>query len=450
MLRIYTAMVASLSSSDGICCCSSSDLVPAEKREKYAKRASKMIHKTFAGTKFKDVPVIAVSTKERVDGTVVHGTMMTDGAQCLGVQDLVNTMIQMVPEINVQRKEDGDFMMYIDHCFSIKGQGTIVTGTLSEGCVSVGQSIEFPMMGLVRKVKSIQAFKKPVARAIAGDRVGICVPNLSATHIERGLACKPGSMCTYTHAIVRVDKVRFFPSSIHSRKKLHILIGHSSVMATLEFFGMPRFSTRAWVQAANGDFAWENDYIYQDELYGTEGRPISSEDWYQNSDWRLKDTQRAFVGPQWALVKFEEQVLARPGALILGAKLDTDLDACTCRIALSGTILANIEEKSRLRVFKIKSKEGTIRTVEPDRMTAVCSGLFASNNAVTTFLGMCVRGPDGNLGVIDSPYGTKGDCRVKFKEPVSIAGQEPAPVVLKFKQFLHGSDNGSKKREIEQ
>ena len=434
---------------DSILCCSA-DLIPTEKREKYAQRASKLIRKTFAGTKFKDVPIIAVSTKEHVDGSVVS-ELMTGGAQgCLGVQDLVDTMARMVPEMNVKRKEDGEFMMYIDHCFSIKGQGTIVTGTLSEGCVSIGQSIEFPLMGIVRKVKSIQAFKKSVSRAIAGDRVGICVPNLSASQIERGLACKPGSMCTYTHAIVRVTKVRFFPSKIYSRKKLHILIGHASVMATLEFFGMPRFSTRKWAQAGDGDFAWENHYIYQDELYGIEGRPIGSENWYKNSDWRLKDAQQTCNGPQWALVKFEEPVLARPGALILGAKLDTDLDACTCRIALSGKILVNIEHTSRLRVFKIKSKEGNISTVEPGRMTAVCNGLFASNNAVTPFLGMYVRGPNGILGVLDSPYGTKGDCRVKFEQPVSMVGDEPSTVILKFKQFIHGSDTSSKKREIEQ
>ena len=50
----------------------------------------------------------------------------------------------------------------------------------SQGVVSQGDTIELPALGLQRGVRSIQAFKRPVTRAVRGDRVGVCVAQLDA------------------------------------------------------------------------------------------------------------------------------------------------------------------------------------------------------------------------------------------------------------------------------
>ena len=54
------------------------------------------------------------------------------------------------------------------------------------------QTIEIPELRVQRKVKSMQMFRKPVDKAVQGDRVGVCVTQLEATALERGLACTPG------------------------------------------------------------------------------------------------------------------------------------------------------------------------------------------------------------------------------------------------------------------
>lgn len=46
--------------------------------------------------------------------------------------------------------------------------------------MSQGDTIELPALGLQRGVRSIQAFKRPVTRAVRGDRVGVCVAQLDA------------------------------------------------------------------------------------------------------------------------------------------------------------------------------------------------------------------------------------------------------------------------------
>jgi len=70
---------------------------------------------------------------------------------------------------------DSPFLFSIDHCFQIKGQGTILTGTVLSGMVKVGDTIELPALKQDKKIKSMQMFRKPVQAAKQGDRVGICV-----------------------------------------------------------------------------------------------------------------------------------------------------------------------------------------------------------------------------------------------------------------------------------
>jgi selenocysteine-specific elongation factor len=53
-------------------------------------------------------------------------------------------------------------MFAIDHCFRVKGVGTVMTGTVLGGCVKVGDSIELPLLKMEKKVKSMEMFRKPV------------------------------------------------------------------------------------------------------------------------------------------------------------------------------------------------------------------------------------------------------------------------------------------------
>lgn len=68
------------------------------------------------------------------------------------------------------RDPSGPFSMAVDHCFPIRGHGTVMTGTVLRGTVRVGDSVEIPSLSVEKKVKSIQCFKKPVEAVSQGDR----------------------------------------------------------------------------------------------------------------------------------------------------------------------------------------------------------------------------------------------------------------------------------------
>jgi selenocysteine-specific elongation factor len=85
-----------------------------------------------------------------------------------------------------ERSPEGLFRLPIDRVFTIKGFGTVVTGTIISGKVSVGETLEVLPKGLESKVRGIQAHGKPVESATAGLRAGINLQGLEKAAIDRG------------------------------------------------------------------------------------------------------------------------------------------------------------------------------------------------------------------------------------------------------------------------
>jgi len=63
----------------------------------------------------------------------------------------------------------------------------------------------------------MQMFKKPITRARQGDRVGICLPQLDANLIERGLAATPGSVLSCSLAIAVVQKIPYYLKDVKTK-----------------------------------------------------------------------------------------------------------------------------------------------------------------------------------------------------------------------------------------
>ena len=73
---------------------------------------------------------------------------------------IVNQLLLLVPP--EPRTVAGSFLFAIDHCFAIKGQGTVLTGTVLNGKAAVNDTIELAGLRIKKKVKSMQMFKQPV------------------------------------------------------------------------------------------------------------------------------------------------------------------------------------------------------------------------------------------------------------------------------------------------
>jgi selenocysteine-specific elongation factor len=154
-----------------------------------------------------------------------------------------------------------------------------MTGTVLSGSVKVGDSIELPILKQEKKVKSMQMFRKPVQIARQGDRVGICVAQLDAALIERGIAVSPKSFQPTDQILAAVKKIPYFTEAVKNKSKFHITIGHQTVIGYCLFitsstetedssrlsFAKAALTTSSKAQTFNETV----DYQFVDELKGS-------------------------------------------------------------------------------------------------------------------------------------------------------------------------------------
>ena len=111
------------------------------------------------------------------------------------IYDLMDAVDNYIP--TPERDTDKNFLMAIEDVFSITGRGTVATGRIERGMVSVGDSVE--IVGLkdtkATTVTGIEMFQKTLDQGMAGDNVGILIRGIQKEQIERGMVmAMPGSI----------------------------------------------------------------------------------------------------------------------------------------------------------------------------------------------------------------------------------------------------------------
>ena len=115
------------------------------------------------------------------------------------VKTLVETLDSYIPE--PERAIDGDFIMPIEDVFSIQGRGTVVTGRVERGIITVGEEVE--MIGIKETTKTtctgVEMFRKLLDEGRAGENVGVLLRGTKRDEVERGqVLAKPGSITPHT------------------------------------------------------------------------------------------------------------------------------------------------------------------------------------------------------------------------------------------------------------
>ena len=107
------------------------DMFPPETREEQTKKMILRMQKTLANTKFANSPIVPVSAAPSADSN----------NSPKGVEGLLATLLDYM--VVPKRDSSGPFIFSVDHCFPIKGQGTVMTGTVISGKVAVNQVKQF-------------------------------------------------------------------------------------------------------------------------------------------------------------------------------------------------------------------------------------------------------------------------------------------------------------------
>jgi len=111
------------------------------------------------------------------------------------IYELMDAVDQYIP--TPKRDTEKPFLMAVEDVLSITGRGTVATGRIERGVVSVGDSVELVGLGDTRSttVTGIEMFQKTLEQGMAGDNVGILIRGIQKKEIERGMVlAKPSSI----------------------------------------------------------------------------------------------------------------------------------------------------------------------------------------------------------------------------------------------------------------
>lgn len=122
-----------------------------------------------------------------IKGTFLENSeiIAVDSISRFGINDLVKKIDNMTDEVE-PKNLSVPARMFVDRVFSIKGFGTVLTGTLIEGTLNVDDEVTIYPKKITSKVRNIQVHSKSVNSGYAGQRVAVNVSGISVDEVERG------------------------------------------------------------------------------------------------------------------------------------------------------------------------------------------------------------------------------------------------------------------------
>jgi selenocysteine-specific elongation factor len=115
--------------------------------------------------------------------------------------------------------EEAPTRLYVDRVFTLRGIGTVVTGTLWSGTVGEGDELRVEPTGLDVRVRSVQVHDRPVERAEAGQRVAVALPGVERLELARGDALVAPRAYPVTY---RLDVALAEPTDLPAAVTVHL------------------------------------------------------------------------------------------------------------------------------------------------------------------------------------------------------------------------------------
>ncbi|MGD2143984.1 MAG: selenocysteine-specific translation elongation factor [Anaerolineae bacterium] len=200
------------------------------------------VAETFEGTVLDDAPMVLVSarTQEGLEGLLAALQETLAGSE--------------------SHLDRGRPRLPIDRVFTVSGFGTVVTGTLIDGHLEVGQEVEIQPGGPEARVRGLQTHKKEIKRAVPGSRVAINLSGVDKKRVKRGdVVTSPG----WLHATTLVDvRMRYLPDilwpdlgefahrPLRHNTELKFYTGAAEVMARVRLLGKEALlpGETGWIQ----------------------------------------------------------------------------------------------------------------------------------------------------------------------------------------------------------
>ncbi len=160
-----------------------------------------------------------------------------------GIDKLLNEIDSKTKKIE-EIKKGKNARLNIDRAFQVKGFGTVVTGTLTEGEISIGDELEIYPKQIKTKVRNIQVHKKDVEKAYAGQRTAISLSNVKVENAGRGCTLATPDTLTKTYMFdAEIKIINNTNIKLELWDRVRVYIGTCEVMARIVPLGKEAFES---------------------------------------------------------------------------------------------------------------------------------------------------------------------------------------------------------------
>jgi selenocysteine-specific elongation factor len=229
----HLAIIDLLGIDKGVVALTKIDLLDADERQEWIELVSADVTKTMAGTVLQNAPIIPVSARTG------HGL------------DQLLEALQKTLRAAEPRRDRGHPRLPVDRVFTISGFGTVVTGTLVDGCFEVGQEVVVLPSGKRARIRGLQTHKTKVEQAVPGSRVAMNLSGIGKTDIMRGdVVATPGWLHATILTDVQLRHLSTAPRPLRHNTELKFFSGAAEVEAYVRLLGQDRLipGETGWAQ----------------------------------------------------------------------------------------------------------------------------------------------------------------------------------------------------------
>jgi selenocysteine-specific elongation factor len=208
--REHLAICQLLRIKSGLVALTKTDLAEPDWIELVQEDVRSLLDSTF----LRDCPVVPVSVRT--------------GAGIAELRGALGALARSVPA----KATDQTARLPIDRVFTVRGFGTVVTGTLTAGSLSLEDRLEVYPRGVQSKVRGLQVHGKVVERATAGQRTAVNLQSVERAAIDRGdVLAPPGALLPTVLADVTLELLSDAPRPLKTRDRVRLHVGTQEVMA---------------------------------------------------------------------------------------------------------------------------------------------------------------------------------------------------------------------------
>jgi len=184
--------------------------------------------------------LVEIDLREVLQGTVLENApiVQVSARTGQGIDDLVGLLEEVLTQ-QPERPDLGRPRLPIDRVFSLPGFGTIVTGTLLDGHLSVGADVEILPSGISGRIRGLQTHKQAEQKAFPGSRTAVNISGISVDQVERGdFLVYPGDYQTTRMIDVYCSVIPDADAPLKHNSEVKLFIGAAEVMAKVRLLGV--------------------------------------------------------------------------------------------------------------------------------------------------------------------------------------------------------------------